>query len=147
MQTRSKRMPEYLDPFKLTLFNQGRHREMHRPKVLHWTSTTTLEDDYTGSRIYVLAGKLLLRARISVQGAPSGDNLDGDILIDGQSAFSSIDSKLLVADGATIGRRAHLMGGRAVPEDSYVQCKITVAGGATGPAVFEIEYLEGSEGY
>lgn len=140
MKTRSKRMPSYLDP-NLHVFNHERHQVAHKVKRMHYTSAAVLTTT-AGSRIYFLAGKLLLRARVSVQTAPSGGDLAADILIDGQSAFSSIDSKLKVESGQTMGRRAWFMGGRAVPEDSYVQCKIDTINSAGGPAVFEIEYIE-----
>ncbi len=112
-----------------------------RPKILMWTSKASLSTA-AGTPLFVLRGKRITRVRISVAGAPSGDTLIGDILVDGQSAFSSLDSKPRILAGDLQGRTAYMMGGRSIPFDGKTQCQITTVASATGPAVFEIEYLD-----
>lgn len=112
-----------------------------RPKTVLYTTKATL-DTVAGSPIYVLRGKRVVRAKVSVSGAPSGADLAADILVGGNSIFSTLDSKLSVINGNTDGEVMYLMGGRSIAEDDKVQCKITTVSSATGPAVFEIEYLD-----
>lgn len=136
MKSPSKRRLSLLDAPE---FNREAHFQDREPKTLFWTSTATLVTT-AGTNIYVLRGRRIVRVRVSVAGAPNGAALAADLLIDGQSAFSAIDSKLQVRDGQTMGDVAYLMGGRTVPPDGRVQCQVTTVSSATGPAVFEIEY-------
>ena len=137
MKPYGKRAAKFLKPEP---FNAAAHDEEHDVRILHYTTETTLVTT-AGVPLYPLRGKTMLRARVQATGAPSGAALAADILIDGQTAFASIDSKLQIRDGVAIGAPAYFMGGRSVPSDAKVQCKIDTISAATGPVVFEIEYV------
>lgn len=137
MKRGNKRTAKFLDPVE---FNREAHDGEHDVRVLLYTTEATLVTT-AGVPLYPLRGKTMLRARVSVTTAPSGAALAADILIDGNTAFSSIDSKLQVRDGEEIGDPAYFMGGRTVDAAAMVQCKIDTISSAAGPAVFEIEYI------
>lgn len=134
-------LDDYLLQQADSLLNQQYHSLQHEVKTIVYTSRAVL-DTVAGTPIHVLRGKRIVGVRVNVAGAPVTNPLDADILRDGNSIFTSIDSKPTVPAGVLYGYRFTVQSGE-VFVDSKVQCKINTVSSATGPAVFEIEYVDG----
>jgi hypothetical protein len=121
-------------------FNVAAHELHHGVKVLYYTTAGSL-DTNPGTPIHALRGKRIVGVRLNCKGAPSGGSLEGDILRNDVSIFSSLDNKPTIPSGALKGYRQVVLSG-AINNDDKVQCKINTISGATGPVVFEIFYVE-----
>lgn len=134
-------LDDYLLQQADSLLNQQYHSLQHEVKTLVWTSKAIL-DTTNGTPIHALRGKRIIGVRVQVAGAPVTNPLDADILRDGNSIFGTVDSKPTVPAGVLFGYRFNVYSG-SITVDSKVQCKIVTVSSATGPAVFEIDYVDG----
>jgi hypothetical protein len=118
--------------------NRRAHARRHGANVLYYTTKGTL-DTNPGTPLHALRGRRIVGVRLNCAGAPTG-TLEGDVLLDGVSIFSVMGTTPKIATGQLYGYRAPVFWG-SIPADGKVQCKIVTVAGATGPVVFEIEYL------
>lgn len=108
-----------------------------RPRWLVYTTEDTLVTT-AGLRFYLPRRIKIISARISVDGAPSGGALIGDILKNGNSIYPTSPTPRC-ADGEKYGK-LRKPDRRNAKKDDYLQCQLTTLNGATGPAIFYIQY-------
>lgn len=117
-------------------FNFATHEQLHPPKVVTYTSLTTL-DTTAGSRIYPYRGGQLIRARANVQTAPSS-TLTWTILKNGVSVFATAPT---IASGSLYASVTEFVDNGYFSPDEYFQVQLTATGSAGGPLVMIAEFI------
>lgn len=117
--------------------------ELTNPETLIYTSPADLP--LTASvPFYPLRGGLITAVRANVKTAPSGDDAEVDILIDGISVFDG--AYVTIPDGSRFGKSKYPKDAVDFQADSKLQVQIIEDGGAEGPMVVAIEYEATSSG-
>lgn len=118
--------------------NVQAHLAQHSPRILIYTSTSTLTTS-VGTPLYPTFPGYLTGIRLNVAGAPSS-TLTCDLLLNGSSMFTSGDTKPTIASGALFGYK-RVTGKTHWGIDDYLQVQLTATGSATGPMVVTMEYF------
>lgn len=117
--------------------NQRAHEELHGIRTIVYTSKATLAAEQGTPGRFSFGGSVV-RVACKLKGAPSGDDFEVDLLIDGVSVFDGTNLKVL--DGETVSQ-FKIIERPNFNEDSTFVVEVKEVGGATGPFVMTIDYI------
>src|SRR5207244_1433012 len=107
---------------------------------LIYTSTKTLTTN-AGTPLYPVLPGRLIAVKLNVAGSPTSSTLTCDVLLNGTSMFSSLDTKPTIPAGQAYGYKQIVSAQHWTPDNNdYLQVQLTAVGGATGPLVAILEY-------
>jgi hypothetical protein len=118
--------------------NERAHEEIHSPKIIVYTSESTLTTD-TGPPLRMPRGGEITSVRVKLTGAPSGADFKVDLLTTGLTVFGG--GFCTVLDGETVSK-FRMVDKRGFTEDTVFTVKVNTIASATGPFTMTIEYVE-----